>query len=102
MVGSMILVVRSRVRQSWFTSERTSTSESIFFLGIHFGHGDQQVILERGIILAEVVTAEDAMLEQMRVDLGCGPVDSTSANSWKNGSLKHSPMPSILLSCSAA
>ena len=39
-----------------------------FFLGVHLGHGDQHVILERGIILAQIVAAQDAVFQQMRVD----------------------------------
>ena len=39
-----------------------------FFLRVHLGHRDQHVILERRIILTEIVSADDAVLEQVRVD----------------------------------
>ena len=47
-----------------------------FFLAVHLGHGDQHVILERGIILTEIVAAEDAVFEQMRVDFLHRAVDA--------------------------
>ena len=39
-----------------------------FIFRIHFGHSDQHVIFERRIILAEIISAQDAVLEQMCVD----------------------------------
>ncbi len=69
MVGSTIFGIQG---QSWLTSASTSTSMSISSLRVHLGDGDQHVILERGIILAQVVAAEDAVFEQVGVDLSDG------------------------------
>src|SRR5574341_1925037 len=56
---------------------RKDVDESInIFLAIHLGHRDQHVILERGIILAKIVSAENAVLEQMRVDFWDGAIDA--------------------------
>src|SRR5574341_247900 len=56
---------------------RKGLDESInIFLAIHLGHRDQHVILERGIILAKIVSAENAVLEQMRVDFCNRAIDA--------------------------
>ena len=39
-----------------------------FVPGVHLGHGHQHVILEGGIVLAEIVAAQDAVFEQVVVD----------------------------------
>ena len=42
-----------------------------FFLRVHLGYRDQHLIRKRWIILTEIVSADDAMLKQMRIDLRC-------------------------------